>query len=207
MMRKFVLPSDPILTKTATPLSVSEIGTPVIVKIIDEMKDVAYGEQQERTKPVLVGLAAPQIGISKRIVLVDVRANGKGDVGDVRVYINPEIIVSSTEKEEWYEGCYSTDRVCGIVSRPTNVTIRALTIAGETTQETYHGYTARIFQHEIDHLNGKEFITHITDDDKLHWVEEADFPEYRNNEAWRVWKKKCPRVKWEKIKRGEDTNA
>jgi peptide deformylase len=129
-----------------------------------------------------------------------VKADGKGNVGDLRIYINPKITWSSQEENEWYEGCFSTDRVCGIVSRPTKIKIKALTQKGKKVEEQHEGYIARIFQHEIDHLNGKEFVTHITDDNKLHWVEDYEFLEYRNNEGWRNWTKKCPREKWEKIK-------
>ena len=132
--------------------------------------------------------------------MVDVAARGKGNVGDLRVYISPEITWKSLEESDWYEGCYSTDRVCGIVSRPTKIKIQALSRDGQAVEEEYEGYTARMFQHEIDHLDGVEFVSHITDDSRLHWVEEGEFPQYRNNEGWRNWSTKCPREKWEKIK-------
>ncbi len=200
MKEKFVKPSDPVLIQTAEAIKPERIKSSEIEPIIERMLNVSYGEQVDRSKPLLVGLAAPQIGISKRIILVDVAARGRGNVGDLRVYINPEIVWRSDDEVEWYEGCYSTDRVCGIVSRPNSIKLKALTREGQVVEEDYEGYTARIFQHEIDHLNGIEFVSHITDDDKLHWVEEDEFPEYRNNEGWRNWSKKCPRDKWEKIK-------
>jgi len=199
-MEKFVKPDDPVLVRTAEPIDISKISASETQQDIEKMLSVAYGEQVDRMKPLLVGLAAPQIGISKRIILVDVSARGKGEVGDLRVYINPEIISMSEEKSEWYEGCFSTDRVCGIVSRPTKIKIKAFTKEGQPVEEEHEGYTARIFQHEIDHLNGIEFVTHVSDDDKLHWVEKNEFPEYRNNEGWRNWPNKCPREKWERIK-------
>lgn len=200
-VKKFVKPDDPVLVRIAEAIDISKISSSETQKAIEEMLSVAYGEQVDRMKPLLVGLAAPQIGISKRIILVDVAARGGGlEVGDLRVYINPEIIWISEEKSEWYEGCFSTDRVCGIVSRPTKIKIKAFTKEGQPVEEEYEGYTARIFQHEIDHLNGIEFVTHVSDDDKLHWVEKDEFPEYRNNEGWRNWQKKCPREKWERIK-------
>lgn len=199
MQEAFVKPSDPILVKTAEAIPPSEI-TSQTTTAIERMLTIAYGEQENRQKPVLVGLAAPQIGISKRIILVDVAADGRGNVGDLRVYLNPEIVWKSDEEEEWYEGCYSTDRVCGIVSRPKTVKIRAYTQDGSLVEEEHSEYTARIFQHEIDHLDGKEFVSHITDNSKLHWVEEDEFPKYRNNEGWRIWTKLCPREKWEEIK-------
>lgn len=200
---EFVPPNSPILIRVAKPISPEEIGSRELDSNIDRMMRVAFGEQQDGNKPLLVGLAAPQIGISKRIILVDVMAEGKGKVGDLRLYINPEIIWASEEQDEWYEGCFSTSRVCGIVSRPTRIKIRALTREGIVVEEEHSGYTARIFQHEIDHLNGKEFVTHISDDEKLHWVEEEEFPQYRNQESWRHWPDKCPRAKWEQIKNGK----
>ncbi len=200
----FVKPNDPILVKTAEPIPQDRITSSETKQIIEKMLDVAYGEQADREKPLLVGLAAPQIGISKRIILVDVVAQGKGKIGDLKVFINPEIAYRSEDVSEWYEGCFSTDRVCGIVSRPKIVRIKAFLRDGKQVEEEYSGYTARIFQHEIDHLNGKEFVSHITDDNKLHWVEEDEFPQYRNQEAWRNWPNKCPRPKWEQIKSVKD---
>lgn len=196
----FVKPNNPILIKLAQAIPQAEITNSKTKGNIRKMLNVALGEQMDSAKPLLVGLAAPQIGISQRIILVDIKANGKGIVGDLRVYINPEIVEVSKETAEWYEGCFSTDRVCGVVERPISVTIKAFTPEGRKVVEKHSGYTARIFQHEIDHLNGKEFVSHITDDNKLHWVEDEQFPEYRNKEGWRNWKYLCPRAKWMQIK-------
>jgi len=199
----FLKPTDTLLRKVADEVPQDQIDLVQTKKIIKLMLKVAYGEQKDKSKPVMVGLAAPQIGISKRIILVDVAANGKGKVGDLRIYINPEIIWKSKEKEEWYEGCYSTGRICGIVSRPLSIKIQALNLQSrfvgsksnrdwkfEKAEGKHGGYVARIFQHEIDHLDGKLFIDHIKDPDKLHWVEKHEFPLYRNKEAWRNWPKK-----------------
>jgi peptide deformylase len=196
----FVSPNDPILIKIAEIIPANKIISPKTKKDIEYMLDRAYGEQKTRKKPVLVGLAAPQVGISRRIILVDVGADGHGVISNLRVYINPEITWKSEGETEWYEGCFSTDRVCGIVSRPTSIKVKAYTCAGKKIEEEHSGYVARIFQHEIDHLNGKEFVTHIIDESKLHWVEEDEFTQYRDEEAWRTWPKKCSREKWEKIK-------
>lgn len=195
-----VAPNDPILLQIARPIPQNKVSNEETQQIIQKLLGLAYGEQKNRTRPILVGLAAPQAGISKRIILVDVGADGHGGVSDLRVFINPKIIWESRDLVEWYEGCYSTDRVCGIVRRPDSVEIQAFTENGQEIVEKYFGYVARIFQHEIDHLNGKEFTTHITDEDKLHWVEEDEFPQYRDREAWRNWPHKCPRTRWEKIK-------
>jgi peptide deformylase len=199
-LHKFLQPNDPILTRVAEPVDVKNIQSKETQDDINDMLDVALGEQRDAEKPLLVGLAAPQVGIQKRIILVDVIADGKGVIGDLRLYINPEIIWSTDEQSEWYEGCFSTSRVCGIVSRPIKIKIRAHTRDGKIVEEEHSGYTARIFQHEIDHLNGKEFTTHITDDDKLHWVEKEEFLKYRNEQGWRDWPNKCSRERWNRIK-------
>lgn len=193
----FLKPSDLRLRKMAQEIPENQINSPKTKKIIETMFKVAYGEQKNKNKPIMVGLAAPQIGISKRIILVDVVANGKGKVGNLRIYINPKIIWKSKREEEWYEGCYSTGRVCGIVSRPISIKIQAFTLTpgrcqAKLTEEKWTGYTARIFQHEIDHLDGKLFMDHIKNPDYLHWVEQEEFPLYRNKEAWRNWPKKYP---------------
>lgn len=195
-----VAPNDPILLKHAEEIDPNAITSSEIQAFIEKILTVAYGNRTDMAKPLVVGLAAPQIGISKRIIAVDIGADGKGGLSNLKIYINPEITWHSEEENEWYEGCWSTDRVCGIVSRPTRIKVRAYTREGKKIEEEHEGYVARIFQHEIDHLNGKEFITHITDDNELHWVEEDEFPKYRNQEAWRHWPHKCPREKWEKIK-------
>jgi peptide deformylase len=199
--KHFVSPSDPILIKKAKEIPVGRIRSVEIQNIIEKMLDIAFGEQGDRKRPILVGLAAPQVGISKRIIFVDVAADGHGGVGNLRIYINPKIIWKAKESEEWYEGCFSTNRVCGIVKRPKSVEIEAYTREGKLIKEKHQGYSARIFQHEIDHLDGQEFVSHIKDDNKLHWVEDYEFPKYRDKEAWRTWPKKCPREKWERIKK------
>lgn len=196
-------PSDPILRKVAEEIPSSSISSKITQDIIEQLLRLAYGEQTDRKKPVLVGLAAPQAGISKRIILVDIGADGHGGVSNLQVFINPQVISTSQEKEEWYEGCYSTSNVCGIVARPKKIRVAAFDRNGNKLDQEYSGYTARIFLHEIDHLDGKEFITHITDDTKLHWVEDDEFPQYRDHEAWRTWPKKCPRERWEQIKSGK----
>ena len=198
----FVEPSNPILKKIAEVIPLEKIASPEIQEIIKKMLHIAYGEQEDKKKPFLVGVAAPQLGISQRIVLVDRLADGKGEAGDLNVYINPEITWKSDEEEEWYEGCYSADQVCGIVRRPVSVKVKAFNQEGDFIEEQFDHYTARIFQHETDHLDGHEFVELVLaqNPDNLHWVKDEEFMEYRNNEAWRNWPKKCSRKTWEKIK-------
>lgn len=202
MKKNFLKPNNPLLKKIALEIPEDQIDSSETKKIIETMLRVAYGKQKDNSKPVMVGLAAPQIGISKRIILVDVAADGKGKVGNLRIYINPKIIWKSKREGEWYEGCYSTGRVCGIVSRPTSIKIQSLKLHSRSVhsnpllewkavEEKWSSYTARIFQHEIDHLDGKLFMDHIKNPDHLHWVEENEFTLYRNKQAWRNWPRKC----------------
>ncbi len=198
MKNLFLRPNDPRLRKVAEEIPQDQINSESTKKIIKTMLKVV--------QPFMVGLAALQIGIPKRIILVDIRADGKGPlrqrseagkVGNLRIYINPKIIWKSKREGEWYEGCYSTGRVCGIVSRPISIKIQAFVLTPQGwslkfVEEKRSDYTARIFQHEIDHLDGKLFMDHIKNPDHLHWVEENEFPLYRNKQAWRNWPKKYP---------------
>lgn len=199
----FLKPNNPLLRKTAKEIPLNKISSKNTKDIIQKMLKIAYGEQGDKKKAIMVGLAAVQIGILKKIILVDTKANGTGEIGDIKVYINPEIIWKSKTKMDWYEGCYSVPEVCGIVSRSISIKIQgfALYSQGVATlppprwnfiEEKYTGYIARIFQHEIDHLNGKFFVDLIINPDNLHHVKPADFPSYRNKQAWRNWSEKYP---------------
>ncbi len=193
MRKNFLKPNDPRLTQISQEIPQGEINSKDTKKIIEAMLNVAFGEQQEKNKPIMVGLAAPQIGILKRIILVDIAADGKGKVGNLKIFINPKIVWKSKEKGEWYEGCYSTGKVCGIVSRSTSIKIQSFKftpLGCKREFRKYSGYVARIFQHEIDHLDGKVFVDLITDPNKLHCVEKEEFPLYRDREAWRNWPRK-----------------
>ncbi len=179
MSIELVPPGSDVLNQTAEPIMPSEIETPEVQAMIDDMLDIANGEQGNPKKPTMVGLAAPQVGLLKRIIIVGVDAEGMGEKPELRAYVNPDIVRSAPETMIGREGCYSTSRVCGIVERSSRVTIRAFDRLGNHLEETYEGWPARIFQHEIDHLKGIRFPDRITDDSRLHWVEEEEFGEYR----------------------------
>ncbi len=199
---QIVSPAHPVLSQVAEELSTTEITSQLIQSLIAKMKEIAGLERGDPTKKVLVGLAAPQIGVAKRIILVDPGADGKGKITDVHVYINPEITERSKETNEWYEACYSTVPIAGIVSRANRVTITALNEKGQTVTETHDGYTARIFQHEIDHLHGQRFPSLIENEQNLHVVQSEEFPAYRNQEGWRNWPTKCTQAEWQAIQKG-----
>jgi peptide deformylase len=106
-----------------------------------------------------VGLAAPQIGISTRIAVIDITF--KEDAAQKIVLINPEII-RTEGKQVGTEGCLSIPEFREKVGRPHRVTVRAQDLVGEWFEMTAEDLLARAFMHETDHLNGKLFITHIS---------------------------------------------
>lgn len=196
----FVATYNPVLYKKAQAVSLDQISSPQIQMLISKMYSIAIGEQKDPQKPVMVGLAAPQIGSSLRIILVDIAADGQGASGNLKTYINPEVSWQSSTTSQWYEGCFSIKNICGVLARPDKIRVKAYDRNGLSKEEEFDGYTARIFLHEIDHLNGILFADLIKQDQDLHWVEEAEFTNYRNQQAWRNWKKLCSREKWIKTK-------
>ena len=146
---------DPVLSKKCRP--VEEI-TPRIRELITDMLETMYDACG-------VGLAAPQVGILKRIVVIDV---GEGPI----ILINPEIVESSGE-QTGEEGCLSVPGKCGQVTRPNYVKVRALDEDMNEFEMEGEGLLARAFCHEIDHLDGKMYtrlvegeLHHVTYDDE-----------------------------------------
>lgn len=125
-------------------IEVSKI-TPNIHKLLDNMAETMYEANG-------VGLAAPQIGVPKRVVVID---TGEGE--GLLELINPVIIEKSGEEIE-QEGCLSIPNLVGDVKRATKVVAQALDRNGELIEYEAEGLLARAFQHEIDHLNGILFV-------------------------------------------------
>lgn len=140
-IRIIVKDPDPVLREKAKP--VPKI-TPNIHKLLDDMADTMYDAEG-------VGLAAPQIGILKRVIVVDV-----GDDNGLIELINPEIVSKSGE-QFGPEGCLSIPGLRGDVSRAMTVTIKGLNRDGNEVTITGSELLARAFQHEVDHLNGVLF--------------------------------------------------
>ncbi|MCU7799235.1 MAG: peptide deformylase [gamma proteobacterium symbiont of Lucinoma myriamae] len=104
-----------------------------------------------------VGLAAPQIGLSRQIIVLEVADNTRypqAQAIDLDVLINPEIVHLSEQTEAGWEGCLSLPGMRGRISRSASLTYQALNLTGESVEKTVYGFNARIIQHEIDHLNG-----------------------------------------------------
>lgn len=196
----FIKPGDPLLQKVVAEVQKQQIATQEIQEIIDQMFVVAGGERGSTEKRGLVGLAAPQIGVAKRIILVDVGVDDtRKEWGELRVYINPEIIWKSSEEIIGREGCFSVDRhVVGLVPRASSIKIVALDRFGNLIEEEFSGFTARIFQHEIDHLNGVRFPDRIDNEGALHLIKPDQYLDYRKH--WENWPVTCPRQVWLNMK-------
>ena len=106
-----------------------------------------------------VGLAAPQVGINKRIFVMD--CSREDEDKDCKIVINPEIEHESEELSSYKEGCLSIPGITEEVSRPKVIKVVYQDIRGVTHHDTYDNLWSTCFQHELDHLNGKLFIDHL----------------------------------------------
>ena len=140
---------DPVLEKPAAPITTFDDELRKLVADMFESMYAAHG----------VGLAAPQIGISKRVAVIDV--SFKEDPDAKIVLINPEIIHTEGRLTS-NEGCLSLPEFREKVTRPRSVTARAQNVEGETIEVSVEELLARALVHETDHLNGKLYISHIS---------------------------------------------
>jgi len=141
---------DPVLEREAE--TVSEFDTPELHKFLEDMFESMYAAKG-------VGLAAPQIGIGRKIAVIDVSNNERPE--DKLVIINPTI-VAMEGKQEGEEGCLSIPGFREQVRRAKRVTIRAQNAKGESFEMTGEDLLARAFLHETEHLYGRLYITHIS---------------------------------------------
>ena len=141
---------NPLLKQRSKP--VEEI-TPEIQKTLDDMLETMYQANG-------VGLAAPQVGILKRMRVID--AAGKDEEPNPVFVINPEITKKSEELQECEEGCLSVPDQYAKVVRPAAITVEYLNKNGEKVVADLDGFMAVVFQHEIDHLDGILYVDHLS---------------------------------------------
>ena len=163
MTLQIVQAGDPVLRKIARMMSANEIRSPSTQRLIEEMRDTM------RAAPG-VGLAAPQIGESIQLAVIEDRVDYIKDIPseqlierqrspvDFHVIINPKITILSDITVDHFEGCLSVAGFAAIVRRGTNVRIECLNERAEPITITAQGWYARILQHETDHLNGTLYI-------------------------------------------------
>ena len=131
------------------------------VKAVDaEVRALVEDMFETMYKAPGVGLAAIQVGEPRRIVTVDTAK--KDEPKNPQVFINPEIVWSSEEKNTYEEGCLSIPEYYEEVERPSEVKVRFMDLDGKTQEVAANGLLATVLQHEIDHTNGVLFIDHIS---------------------------------------------
>lgn len=150
MIYDIVKYGDPVLETPAE--KVTEFDTPDLRQLVDDMFESMYVAKG-------VGLAAPQIGISKRIAVIDTSV---GEDDDQKIVLINPVILKTEGKHRVEEGCLSIPGFREQVTRPHRVTVRAQNVRGEHFEMTGEELLARAFLHETDHLNGKLYINHIS---------------------------------------------
>jgi peptide deformylase len=153
---------DPILRKKAAPVNQEDIGTPRIQKIIERLKSAVDSQHDG------IAIAAPQIGESLCIFVVSSKIMREADPKykgkeDYLVFINPKTLKLSKKIQDTEEGCLSVRWKYGWVKRAQKATISALDENGRQFERGASGILAQVFQHEIDHLEGKLFIDKARD--------------------------------------------
>ena len=170
-MIKIVQKENPVLRKIAKPIDKEDIDTPKTKKVIEKMIAALDGCDDG------VAIAAPQIGESLRIFVVSPKIfeieNSKNKTTNLEtalpseqkylIFINPEIIKKSSRKKIMEEGCLSVRWLYGKIKRHEKVTMTALNEKGEKITRGASGLLAEVFQHEVDHLDGKLFIDSATE--------------------------------------------
>jgi peptide deformylase len=163
MKLEIVQAGDPVLRKQSRLLTKDEIGTPSIQQLIDFMRETM------REAPG-VGLAAPQIGLSLQLAVIEDQAeylahHSADELAELQrsavpfhVIINPKLSFVGNSRAEFFEGCLSVEGYQAVVNRALNVRVECLNEHGEEITINAHGWYARILQHEIDHLNGTLYI-------------------------------------------------
>lgn len=148
MIRPILIHPDPRLKKLCEP--VGEI-TRELRQLADDMLETMYEAPG-------IGLAAPQVGVTKRLIVMDCIKEG---TPEPVVLFNPEVVWSSEDVSVYEEGCLSIPDQYAEVKRPAEVNVRWTDIDGQAQERQFAGIWATCVQHEIDHLNGKLFIDYL----------------------------------------------
>src|SRR5690606_22675917 len=148
-VRSILIHPDPRLKKACEPVS-----DPVsVASLIGDMLETMYDAPG-------IGLAAPQVGVNARLLVMD--CAGRDEARQPMALMNPAIVALSEAMNEHEEGCLSIPEKYAVIERPAEVTLRWTTPDGEAAEHRFDGLWATCVQHEIDHLNGKLFIDHIS---------------------------------------------
>ena len=148
--RTILIHPDPRLKKVSAP--VPDLSDD-LRKLADDMLETMYDAPG-------IGLAAPQVGINQRLIVMDC-VKDEGEAPRPLIMFNPEIIAASDERSTYEEGCLSIPEQYGEVERPAEVTVRWIDRNGNEEQQDFADLWATCVQHEVDHLDGKLFIDYL----------------------------------------------
>lgn len=129
----------------------------------DELQAIVTAMFERMRKSNGVGLAAPQVGLKKRILVL----NPSGKPEDDLVLVNPTLVERTGEPTLFEEGCLSFPGVYAEIKRPARCRVKAFTVKGEAIDQVHEGFVARIIQHEYDHLEGVLLVDRMSPADKL----------------------------------------
>jgi peptide deformylase len=150
---------EPVLRAVAEPVGTDELATPTFQRFLDDLVETMRAASG-------AGLAAPQVGVAKRVFCVEVHDNPrypyKPDI-DLRVLVNPELRALSEETFSSYEGCLSIPDLRGLLPRALEVELTYTDRDGRRVVEAIRGVSAGTFQHEQDHLEGILFVDRVED--------------------------------------------
>ena len=149
-IREILVVPDPVLKQVSEP--VSEV-TDETRALMDDMLETMYAAPG-------IGLAAVQVGVPQRIIVMDLAR--EGEEPQPRHFVNPEILWASEETAPYEEGCLSIPDIYDEVERPSQVKLRYVNYQGEQVEEDAEGLFAVCIQHEMDHLEGVLFIDHLS---------------------------------------------
>jgi peptide deformylase len=159
-IRRVIRMGHPLLRQVARPLAPEEIGNAEFSRLIIDMVDTLhdYGG---------IGLAAPQIAEPVRLAVIEIPAEPTryGDLVPIplTVFVNPVIEIVNPDACGYWEGCLSVPGLRGFVERPQHVRVRYTSEHGENKELELEGFSATVFQHEFDHLDGRLFVDRISD--------------------------------------------
>ncbi|WP_159946172.1 peptide deformylase [Rhizobium sp. 18065] len=149
-IKPLIILPDPLLRQVSQPVERVDAD---IRTLAEDMLETMYEAPG-------IGLAAIQVGVARRMLVIDI--SKEGDEREPLVFINPEIIRSSDERSVYEEGCLSIPDYYAEVERPASITVKSLDRDGREHLTEADGLLATCLQHEIDHLNGVLFIDHIS---------------------------------------------
>ena len=155
----------PVLRGKARALDRTEMKSPAIHKLIDDMIETMLEYHG-------VGLAAPQIHEGLRLFVAALDVDEEGPAAEPVVMINPEIVPVGNDTVEDWEGCLSIPDVRGLVPRAREINVRAYDRRGERVEIDAHDYAARVIQHETDHLDGVLFLDRMRSFESLTFLDE-----------------------------------